>query len=192
MPLLFDNEDRQNEDGCAQGLCGVGIRISDSQPYRVRELLEGGSAIQNGSIRVGDILLAVDGVEVSNLRLQEVRSMIFGDAGTLVHIRFRTRVVLPSPKPFPKIIHDLGLHANLSITPLKDFPGLAVPDLSISFDESDSLTEECFDVELVRQRLLIIGESPIKAKERRSWAGRQVLCRNLKRNSDEESYRFVC
>ena len=47
-----------------QDLVGVGMRITELHPYRVVSLVRGGSAIMSGQILEGDVLMAVDGVQV--------------------------------------------------------------------------------------------------------------------------------
>ena len=69
--------------------CGVGLRITETAPYYVRECLVGSPAYQSKLIRPDDMLLAVDGLSVGNLTIQEVRAMISGPAGSAVHLRFR-------------------------------------------------------------------------------------------------------
>ncbi len=65
---------------------GVGLRITDTAPYRVRGCLAGGAAHKTGEIRPGDVLLSVDGVQVGSLQIGEVRGMIVGRAGSQVEM----------------------------------------------------------------------------------------------------------
>ena len=69
--------------------CGVGLRITDAAPYRVRGCLAGGPAHRTGEIRPGDVLLSVDGIEVAGRSIAEVRRLIVGRAGSRVEMRFQ-------------------------------------------------------------------------------------------------------
>ncbi len=69
--------------------CGVGLRITDAAPYRVRGCLAGGAAHKTGEIRPGDVLLSVDGVQVGGLPIGEVRSLIVGRAGSTVEMQLQ-------------------------------------------------------------------------------------------------------
>ena len=78
--------------GSGQDLCGVGLRITETAPYRVVGCKQGGAADRTGEIREGDLVLAVDRVAVSGLPYSEVRKLILGRAGSQVEMKFeRTR-----------------------------------------------------------------------------------------------------
>lgn len=69
-----DLEDRAN--------VGVGIGITSKAPYRITDLVEGGAASVSGSIKVGDYLLRVAGVDVTRRPFLEVKALILGPVGT--------------------------------------------------------------------------------------------------------------
>ena len=48
---------------------------------QVRELFDGGAAAAEGSIRVGDALIAVEGVPIEGLTMDAISDLIVGDAG---------------------------------------------------------------------------------------------------------------
>ena len=151
----FRSEDEDPEQ------CGVGLRITDTPPFRVRELVTGGSAMKCGRIRIGDTLISVDGVEVSSCPISKVRSFISGSAGSLVRMKFRRLKTKRKSRSnmLPELIPDISLYASISAVPLPDCPSFAVPDLSISFEGSSELSDDCFAVHLVRQRIQGAGAS---------------------------------
>jgi hypothetical protein len=145
--------------------CGVGLRITDS--FQVRELVEGGPAFQSRRIKAGDILLAVDGAEIFNRPISLVRSMIAGQEGTVVRMRFRrSKMRRSQTKGVSELISDWNVYASLSAVPIPDCPAFAIPDLSISFDGSPDPDEGCFDVSLIRARM---SKADSPSKWRRSF-----------------------
>lgn len=57
---------------------GVGMRIKHRGPHAVMELLAGGSAARSKAVRVGDVLMAVDGRPVEGLPIDSITAMIVG------------------------------------------------------------------------------------------------------------------
>ena len=69
---------------------GVGITIQlheESGLYEVTEVNAGGPAEQAG-VQVGDRITAVDGTDVRDLPLEDIRNMVRGEAGTEVTVDF--------------------------------------------------------------------------------------------------------
>ena len=69
---------------------GVGITIQlheESGLYEVTEVNDGGPAEQAG-VQVGDRITAVDGTDVRDLPLEDIRNMVRGEAGTEVTVDF--------------------------------------------------------------------------------------------------------
>jgi hypothetical protein len=89
--------------------CGVGLRITETAPFRVRECVAGGPAHESGRIRTGDILLAVDGAAVGHRPIHEVRAMIAGAPGSAVHMRFRRLTNQPDDAAGRPLLFDLSL-----------------------------------------------------------------------------------
>ena len=63
----------------------------DPQEAFVKEIVVGGSASREGTVQVGDIILAVDGAEVSGSELNKMRNLILGEIGTFVTLQFLRR-----------------------------------------------------------------------------------------------------
>ena len=63
---------------------GVGMRITETSPFRVVSLVTGGSAMASGMIREGDVLLAVDGVKVKHMSFGSLRARLLGKPRTKV------------------------------------------------------------------------------------------------------------
>ena len=74
------------------GMCGVGLRITESAPFQVKDCQPGGPADRSGDIMPGDVLISVDGKQVANALFSDVRKLIVGKIGSAVEMRFlRTR-----------------------------------------------------------------------------------------------------
>jgi hypothetical protein len=158
-----------------EGECGVGLRITETPPYRVRECVPGGPARQSGCIRPHDTLLAVDGVPVSCRPIHEVRAMISGNMGSTVQMRFMRPK--SSTAAGARVLSLSGQHA----VPSLDFSSAATSATSKFSSDSSAVDERhlYFDVTMVRRRVQAAGESPAKAAERHSWVRGQVLCKKL-------------
>ena len=68
-------------------VCGVGVRVSETAPFRIAGCAVGGPAHRGGDIRPGDLLLAVDGVPTRGLSPTSVRRRIAGPPGTYVSLQ---------------------------------------------------------------------------------------------------------
>jgi len=72
---------------------GLGIALKDCESPEgiarvlVRGILHGGTADQDGTIQVGDVLIAIDGDDIAGLDQAHVRSKIIGDTGTFVRLK---------------------------------------------------------------------------------------------------------
>ena len=77
---------RMDEDAAALSgdEVGVGMRITETWPFRVVSLVTGGSAMASGMIREGDVLLAVDGVKVKHMSFGSLRARLLGKLRTKV------------------------------------------------------------------------------------------------------------
>ena len=63
-------------------MVGLGIRITEQQPHRITEVVEGGSG--QGKLRVGDVLLKVDGKDTKRLDFKQVKSILLGPPASSV------------------------------------------------------------------------------------------------------------
>lgn len=63
----------------------------DPREVFVKEIVVGGSASREGTVQVGDIILAVDGAEVSGSELNKMRNLILGEIGTFATLQFLRR-----------------------------------------------------------------------------------------------------
>ena len=78
------------EESMANAYVGVGITITEDAEaggMRVEEVVSGGPAEEAG-IRVGDLLLAVEGEDVLPLGIDGTRNLVRGEEGTRVNMRF--------------------------------------------------------------------------------------------------------
>ena len=78
------------EESMANAYVGVGITITEDTEaggMRVEEVVSGGPAEEAG-IRVGDLLLAVEGEDVLPLGIDGTRNLVRGEEGTRVNMHF--------------------------------------------------------------------------------------------------------
>ena len=78
------------EESVANAYVGVGITITEDAEaggMRVEEVVSGGPAEEAG-IRVGDLLLAVEGEDVLPLGIDGTRNLVRGEEGTRVNMHF--------------------------------------------------------------------------------------------------------
>ena len=78
------------EESMANAYVGVGITITEDAEaggMRVEEVVSGGPAEEAG-IRVGDLLLAVEGEDVRPLGIDGTRNLVRGEEGTRVNMHF--------------------------------------------------------------------------------------------------------
>lgn len=78
------------EESMANAYVGVGITITEDAEaggMRVEEVVSGGPAEEAG-IRVGDLLLAVEGEDVLTLGIDGTRDLVRGEEGTHVNMHF--------------------------------------------------------------------------------------------------------
>ena len=118
--------------GTTPELCGVGMRVTNVAPHRVVSFLPNGPVGKSGAVEVGDLLVAVNGVETQAKEIKEVRRLMTGAQGSEVELRFvglrdgnkETFAVTVIRQPPPKttrspIFHAVQLHA------LRLLPGMS-------------------------------------------------------------------
>lgn len=85
-------EDYQSyAESAANAYVGIGITIQmdpEQSVYTVTSVTEGGPAA-DGDIQVGDVLLSVDGQEISEMDIDQVKKLVRGDEGTQVTLGLR-------------------------------------------------------------------------------------------------------
>ena len=166
--MSLGNEDKE--------LCGVGLRITESAPFRVRECVAGAPTYESGRIRAGDTLVSVDGAPISHRPIYEVRAMISGRPGTMVHLRFRRM------KSQPMIGgHAATQHAERSDNAADD--SHVVFDVSLIRRRAPAAASAASTVSITASRRVstpIKAGEPPRAATRSSWAaGNAQLCRDL-------------
>ena len=67
----------------------------------MKSLVQGSTAYQCGQVRVGDEIIAVDGLSVSHDSLAELAQKILGEAGSKVCICRRANLPFNSVLPLP-------------------------------------------------------------------------------------------
>jgi hypothetical protein len=71
------------------GKAGVGLFfLEEDSLFVVRNIVEGGSAWRDGTIKLSDICVAVDGISMEERSLQDLRSAVIGPPGTMVALTF--------------------------------------------------------------------------------------------------------
>lgn len=63
-------------------------QITDVPPHRAVELLPSGTAFASRKIQIGDLLVQVDGEDVSHKQIEYIRSIIRGPRNTEVRLKF--------------------------------------------------------------------------------------------------------
>ena len=75
-----------NQQQKAPKLVGIGMRITDEKPHRVTEIVAGGAAYQSGEIAVGDYILEVGRMLVSQHPIEKIRKNVLGQAGSCLDL----------------------------------------------------------------------------------------------------------
>ena len=75
-----------NQQQKAPKLVGIGMRITDEKPHRVTEIVAGGAAYQSGEIAVGDYILEVGRMVVSQHSIETIRKNVLGQAGSYLDL----------------------------------------------------------------------------------------------------------
>jgi hypothetical protein len=55
---------------------GLGVGVTETSPYRVTRVLEGGAAARSGNVQVGDRILSVSGNDVNESSFEEFRTLL--------------------------------------------------------------------------------------------------------------------
>ena len=101
------------------GKSGVGLFfLEEDSLFIVRNIVEGGSAWRDGTIKLSDICVAVDGISMEERVLQDLRNAISGTEGTTVSLTFH-RIIDDSRVIFSVVLRrGLGIveeNAHLSL-----------------------------------------------------------------------------
>jgi C-terminal processing protease CtpA/Prc len=67
---------------------GIGIYLAD-KTLEIKQLVESAAAYASGQIRVGDFIVAIDGVEVGSKNIKIVREMLLGSPGSWVSLELK-------------------------------------------------------------------------------------------------------
>ena len=113
-------------------LCGVGMRVTNVAPHRVVSFLPNGPVGKSGAVEVGDLLVAVNGVETQAKEIKEVRRLMTGTQGSEVELRFvglrdgnkETFAVTVIRQPPPKTTRSPIFHA-VQLLALRLLPGMS-------------------------------------------------------------------
>ena len=85
------SHDGAGGDGEPEGV-GVGMEITNSAPFVVKMLVEGGAAHKTGKIQPGDILREIDGMDICLLHIHQVKALLLGEAGSTVTLKLACAV----------------------------------------------------------------------------------------------------
>ena len=84
-----DKNARASAQSSPPATVGLGIRITEQQPHRITEVVDGGSG--QGKLRVGDVLLRIDGKDTKRLTFKQVKSMLLGPPNSTVAVTVERR-----------------------------------------------------------------------------------------------------
>ena len=73
-------------------LVGIGMRITETAPHRITEIVEGSAAHLSGSIEVGDYLLEVAQMSCNDYPIAEIRNFILGPVGSYLELKLDRRL----------------------------------------------------------------------------------------------------
>jgi len=101
-----------------EGQVGIGVQFTttDSQTYfSVVNLREGGGAARSGTIKRGDYICSIDGVDCRGRKVEEVVAMIRGPVGSTVSVGILRNTAPTSPGPAPAALQpsSMGAGGNL-------------------------------------------------------------------------------
>ena len=86
------------------GKSGVGLFfLEEDSLFIVRNIVEGGSAWRDGTIKLSDICVAVDRISMEDRSLQDLRNAVIGEEGTMVTLTFH-RIVDQSRTVFKVVL----------------------------------------------------------------------------------------
>ena len=98
------HQQRNHQQPPAPRGCGIGLRVEKNAAGElfVAAVNENGSADRDGTIRVGDLLSIVDGINVENFSLMQLRPLFLGAKGTYVRLGMKRWVNLADDDPVEK------------------------------------------------------------------------------------------
>ena len=73
-------------------LVGIGMRITETAPHRITEIVEGSAAHLSGAIEVGDYLLEVAQMSCNDYPIAEIRNFILGPVGSYLELKLDRRL----------------------------------------------------------------------------------------------------
>lgn len=68
---------------------GVGMLVTEKPPHRVGRIVDGGGAQLTGKIKVGDLILTVDGLDCGKMSIAELKARLQGKQNTEVKLLLR-------------------------------------------------------------------------------------------------------
>jgi carboxyl-terminal processing protease len=137
--IQAENRSLQN-----QPTVGIGVQLSGggSAPLRVDEVFPNSAA--DGTLKPGDLILAVNGTDVSGMTFDQVRPLIVGDTGTWVSLTIqRPGLALPLDVSLLRQPYTVPLVASYLI------PGSNLVDIQLTqFGEDSNNPQDSTDAEL--------------------------------------------
>lgn len=128
--------------GGGGGVGGVGITLRNEAPYEVLYIAAGGAVDASGAVRVGDVLMAVDGAPVAGRSIDGVRALLIGPPSSPVSLSFS--------RPLPPHTHSTS--SSFSSSRPSSSTAHAHPSSSSAPPPRSSSPAHPFDVTVVRKR----------------------------------------
>jgi chromosome segregation ATPase len=129
----------------AEGAGNLSARAAKSQDFLVKHLTPGGSALACGKIDAGDIVVAVDGVRIAGLRIEEVQNLILGPEATTVTITFLKLSPTGGQRCSVQLMR--GDHGTVGNKPFTELAKEAIDALETVHHEADRAKMKCKTLE---------------------------------------------
>jgi carboxyl-terminal processing protease len=134
----YDNEQNQLNNAASVGI-GVYLSGGGKDPLRIDAIIPDSPASKSGKLKPGDLIIAVDGKDISGKTIDEVRPLITGKEGTSVTLTIKRVGAAPStstptpatPTPAPATTFDVTLVRASFTAPI--VVSYIVPSLNIAF-----------------------------------------------------------
>ena len=120
----FDQEQSQLNNSSTVGI-GVYLSGGGKDPLRIDSIIPDSPASKSGKLKPGDLIIAVDGKDISGMTIDQVRPLITGKAGTQVTLTIK-RISTNPPTVF-----DVTLTRDSFTAPI--VVSYTVPSLNIAY-----------------------------------------------------------
>ena len=148
-------------------IAGIGLALMDTldktQVY-VHSIIQGGAAHREGTVGIGDIMLAVNDEDVTGMHHGPVRAKVVGDAGTTVRLRL-ARCADGEVYDLELIRGNLVEFAFANIIDSESIPGSRTPSLLHHAFSEESEDELSFNPATTTQTNCLVLGSPVNSSQ---------------------------